>query len=74
MDYYGRLVDTLTEIWEELDAPDLIGDADDVRTALERAMLACVGAERMRTARRLASAARGSIPEAVGGNKLCDAV
>ncbi|MDO9338628.1 MAG: hypothetical protein EON95_10765 [Caulobacteraceae bacterium] len=51
MDHYGRMVDTLTDMWEALDASDLVDEAAPVRRALERAMAACVTAERIRWAR-----------------------
>lgn len=54
MDHYGRMVDQLTDMWESLDDPDLIDDAAPVRKALEKAMTACVAAERIRRARGMA--------------------
>jgi hypothetical protein len=51
MDHYGRLVDILTDLWEELEAPDLVGDARTVQKALEKAMTAAVEAERARRLR-----------------------
>jgi hypothetical protein len=63
MDHYGRLVDVLTDLWEELERADLIEDAAPVRKALEKAMVACVAAERIRRARSQAEAARQALAE-----------
>ncbi|MFN3857451.1 MAG: hypothetical protein ACK4RV_06840 [Caulobacter sp.] len=63
MDHYGRLVDVLTDLWEELERADLIEDAAPVRKALEKAMVACVAAERIRRARSQAEAARRALAE-----------
>jgi hypothetical protein len=57
MDHYGRLVDILTELWEELEAPDLVGDARPVQKALEKAMAAAVAAENARRDRATVSPA-----------------
>ena len=62
-DHYGRMVDQLTDMWEELDAPDLVDEAGPVRKALEKAMVACVAAERIRRARTLAQQTRDAMVE-----------
>ena len=41
MDHYGWLADELTELWEQLDAPELKPDAAEVQKLLLSAIEAC---------------------------------
>lgn len=70
MDHYGRMVDTLTDLWEELDRPDLIDEAGPVRKALEKVMTACVTAEKIRRARAQAIETRDAMAAAPGAARL----
>jgi len=69
MDHYGRMVDVLTDLWEELERPDLIEEAGPVRKALDKAMAACVAAERIRRARAQARAAQEALAEGLKSDR-----
>jgi len=54
MDYYGQVLDDITDIWETITRSPNAADGKPVLQALERAMRAAVRAEALRT-RRLES-------------------
>ena len=51
MDYFGRLVDDLTDIFESIEASPASADAGEVLKALQKVMVAAAKAERIRNAR-----------------------
>jgi hypothetical protein len=53
VDYFGHVLDELTEIWEQIAASPHAAQADPVLKALERAMQAAAEVERSRTGRGL---------------------
>lgn len=52
MDYFGRVVDELTEIWERIEKSADAEDGAPVQRALERAMRAAVKVENARLLRQ----------------------
>ena len=56
MDYFGKLVDDLTDLYESIEDSPHAADASEVLEALQRVMEASVKAERLRESRRALAA------------------
>jgi hypothetical protein len=53
MDYFGRVVDELSELWERIGTSPHAADAKPLQRALEKAMCVAVKIENERVRRRL---------------------